>query len=151
MVETATRASIRRKDRPLAVSATALAQHLDCSRANVHKLEAEGILRREADGFLLDQCRVAYIRFLRRERRQSPRNDAAAEYQRARARWIELKVLEREEVLMPVAECDAIMDNAIGIVLRCLHSIPHRLHFRDLHERRRCEAVIREVRRRNQR
>ena len=56
------------------VSASALAQHLDCSRAYIGKLEAEGVLQRQGDGFQLDQSRVAYLRYLRRERRQSPRN-----------------------------------------------------------------------------
>ena len=52
-----------------AVSASALALHLDCSRAYVGKLKAEGVIRRQADCFLLDQSRVAYLRFLRAEHR----------------------------------------------------------------------------------
>ena len=55
------------------VSASALALHLDCSRTYVGKLEAEGVIQRQGDGFPLDQSRVAYLRYLRRERRQSPR------------------------------------------------------------------------------
>ena len=49
------------------------AQHLDCSRTYIGKLEAEGVLQRQGGGFPLDQSRVAYLRYLRRERRQSPR------------------------------------------------------------------------------
>ena len=52
------------------VSASALAQHLDCSRTYIGKLEAEGVIQRQGDGFPLDQSRVAYLRYLRRERRQ---------------------------------------------------------------------------------
>jgi hypothetical protein len=50
--------------KPATVSASALAQHLDCSRTYVAKLEAEGVIRRqgEDDGFPLDQRRVAYNR-----------------------------------------------------------------------------------------
>src|SRR4030081_2601415 len=55
------------------VSASALALHLDCSRTYVGKLEAEGVIQRHGDSFLLDQSRVAYLRYLRRERQQSPR------------------------------------------------------------------------------
>jgi hypothetical protein len=33
------------------------------------KLEAESVIRRQGDGFPLDQSRVAYLRYLRRERR----------------------------------------------------------------------------------
>jgi hypothetical protein len=42
------------------VSASALALHLDCSRTYVGKLEAEGVIQRQGDGFSLDQSRVAY-------------------------------------------------------------------------------------------
>jgi hypothetical protein len=57
------------------VSASALALHLDCTRAYIGKLEAEGVIQRQGDGFPLDQSRVGYLRFLRRERRQSPRSE----------------------------------------------------------------------------
>ena len=62
------------------VSASALALHLDCSRTYIGKLEAEGVIQRQGDGFLLDQSRVAYLRYLRRERRQSPRSEADTEH-----------------------------------------------------------------------
>ena len=42
------------------VSASALAQHLDCSRTYIGKLEAEGVIQRQGDSFPLDQSRVAY-------------------------------------------------------------------------------------------
>ena len=51
-----------------------LALHLDCSRTYLGKLEAEGLIQRQGNGFPLDQSRVAYLRFLRREKRQSPRS-----------------------------------------------------------------------------
>ncbi|MET4177901.1 hypothetical protein ABIB99_009040 [Bradyrhizobium sp. LA6.1] len=38
------------------VSASALAQHLDCSRTYIGKLEAEGVIQRQGDGFPLDQA-----------------------------------------------------------------------------------------------
>ena len=68
------------------VSASALAQHLDCSRTYIGKLEAEGVLHRAPDGsgFPLDASRVSYLRFLRSERRQSPRGEADADFQRAK-------------------------------------------------------------------
>ena len=40
------------------VSAAALALHLNCSRTYVGKLEADGVIQRQGDGFLLDQSRV---------------------------------------------------------------------------------------------
>ena len=62
------------------VSASALALHLDCSRAYIGKLEAEGVIQRQGDGFPLDQSRVAYLRYLRREHQRSPRTQADAEH-----------------------------------------------------------------------
>ena len=67
-----------RSRKPAIVSASALALHLDCSRTYIGKLEAEGVLQRQSDGFPLDQSRVAYLRYLRRERRHSPRMEADA-------------------------------------------------------------------------
>jgi hypothetical protein len=46
--------------RTATVGASALAQHLDCSRTYIDKLEAEGVVQRQGDGFPLDQSRVAY-------------------------------------------------------------------------------------------
>jgi hypothetical protein len=77
----------RRRSRKLAtVSASALALHLDCSRTYIGKLEAEGVIQRQGDGFPLDQSRVAYLRYLRRERQQSPRTVADAITSRSRLR-----------------------------------------------------------------
>ena len=47
--------SIDRPSGSATVSATALAQHLDCSRAYIGKLEAEGVIQRQGDFFPLDQ------------------------------------------------------------------------------------------------
>jgi len=57
-----------RSSEPETVSATALAEHLDCSRTYIGKLEAEGVIQRQGDGFPVDQSPVAYVRYLRRER-----------------------------------------------------------------------------------
>jgi hypothetical protein len=52
-----------RSRKPTTVSASALAQHLDCSRTYIVKLEAEGVIQRQGDGFPLD--RVSYLRYFR--------------------------------------------------------------------------------------
>jgi hypothetical protein len=80
--------SRRRSAKPATVSASALALHLDCSRTYIGKLEAEGVIQRQGDGFQLDPSCVAYLRFLRRERRQSPRGEADADFQRAKSELI---------------------------------------------------------------
>jgi hypothetical protein len=134
---------------PLVVSATALAQHLDCSRANVHKLEAEGVLHREADGYPVDQCRVAYLRFLRRERKQSPRGEADAELAKARSEWLRLRSAERLRELVPAETFNEAIDTLAGLTLTAMASIPARLfpYAHNLAERRRCEGIVFQVRR----
>jgi hypothetical protein len=77
------------------VSASALALHLDCSRAYIGKLEAEGVIQRHGDGFPLDQSRVAYLRYLRRERRQSPRAEADADHLKTKTEMLQLRLMEK--------------------------------------------------------
>jgi hypothetical protein len=66
----AARAARPRSGKLATASVSALAQHLDCSRTYIGKLKAEGVIQRQGDGFPLDQSRVAYLRYLRRERRE---------------------------------------------------------------------------------
>ena len=77
------------------VSASALALHFDCTRTYIGKLEAEGVIQRQGDVFPLDQSRVAYLRYLRRERRQSPRSEADAEHAKAKAALLRLRIAEK--------------------------------------------------------
>jgi len=83
-----------RTRKPATVSASALALHLDCTRTYIAKLEAEGVIQRQGDGFPLDQSRVAYLRYLRRERRQSPRAAADAEHVAAKAALLRIRIAE---------------------------------------------------------
>jgi hypothetical protein len=50
-----------RSGKPATVSASALALHLDCSRSYIGKLEADGVIQRQGDGYPLDRSRVAYL------------------------------------------------------------------------------------------
>jgi hypothetical protein len=47
---------------PSVVSASAPAQHLDCSRTCISKLEAEGVIQRQGGGSPLNKNRIAYLR-----------------------------------------------------------------------------------------
>ena len=109
--------SRRRSAKPATVSASALAQHLDCSRTYIGKLEAEGVIQRQGDGFPLDQSRVAYLRYLRRERRQSPRSEADADFQRAKSELIRLRIAEKQRHLIPLEEAVGHMDEVVGLFL----------------------------------
>jgi hypothetical protein len=73
-----------RSKKHASVSASALALHLDCSRTYIGKLEADGVIQRQGNDFPLDQSRIAYLRYLRRERRQSPRTEADAAHAKAK-------------------------------------------------------------------
>ena len=103
-----------RSRKPATVSASALALHLDCSRTYIGKLEAEGVIQRQGDGFPLDQSRVAYLRYLRRERRQSPRSEADADFQRAKSELIRLRIAEKQRHLIPLEEAVGHMDEVVG-------------------------------------
>jgi hypothetical protein len=84
--------SRRRSAKPATVSASALALHLDCTRAYIGKLEADGVVQRQGGGFPLDLSRVAYLRYLRRERQQSPRSEADAAHVAAKTEMLQLRL-----------------------------------------------------------
>jgi hypothetical protein len=81
------------------VSASAFALHLDCSRAYIGRLEADGVIQRQGDGFPLDQSRVAYLRYLRRERQQSPRSEADAAHAEAKTDLLQIRIMEKQGTL----------------------------------------------------
>jgi len=88
----------------------ALAQHLDCSRTYISKLEAEGVIQRQGDGFPLDRSRVAYLRYLRRERRQSPRSEADADHVKLKTEMLQLRLMEKKHELVTRTEVDALIE-----------------------------------------
>lgn len=129
--------------KPPTVSASAMAAHLDLSRQYVEKLaDTDGVLRREPDGgFLLDQNRVAYVRYLRRERKQSARAEADSEFQKAKTELIRIRIEQRKRVVVPREEANACIDFTVGLVLTKLSGMAARCT-RDLAVRRAIDAVI---------
>jgi len=89
------------------VSASALALPLDCTRSDIGKLEAEGVIRRQGDGFPLDQSRVAYLRYLRRERQQSSSSEADADHIKAKTEMLQLRLMEKRRELVRREHVDA--------------------------------------------
>src|ERR1700754_3495230 len=128
------------------VSASALAQHLDCSRTYIGKLEAEGVIQRQGDGFPIDQSRIAYMRYLRRERRQSPRTEADTEHVKVKTEMLQLRLMERKGELVRRDEHETMIDQMAGLVLTKLGGWPARVAGADLVVRRRAEAVLHELR-----
>jgi hypothetical protein len=105
--------SPKRHDQPSGVSAVVLAQHLDCSGHIC--LEGQGVLHRGPNGnFPLDASRVAYIRHLRRQRQQSAKSAADVAFQEAKTRLLQLRIGEREKVLMMTDEAIETVQTMIG-------------------------------------
>jgi hypothetical protein len=122
--------------RAATVSASALALHLDCSRSYIGKLEAEGVIQRQGDGFPLDQSRVAYLRYLRRERRQSPRSEADADHVK-----VQLRLMEKKRELVRQDDVNELIDQIAGVTLTAFSSLPARCAPRgDLATRRSIEG-----------
>ena len=108
-----------RSRKPATVSASALALHLDCSRTYIGKLEAEGVIQRQGDGFPLDQSRVAYLRYLRRERQQSPRSEADAAHVAVKTEMLQLRLMEKKRELVRRADVDELIDGIAGVTPAC--------------------------------
>jgi hypothetical protein len=137
----------RRARKPATVSASALALHLDCSRTYISKLEAEGVIQRQGDGFPLDQSRVAYLRSLRREWRQSPRSEADADHVKVKTEMLQMRLMEKRRELVRQTDVDELIDDIAGVTLTALSSMPARCAPRgDLATRRSVERVVFEVR-----
>jgi len=129
------------------VSASALALHLDCSRTYIGKFEAEGVIQRQGSGLPLDQSRVVYLRYLRRERQQSPRSEADAAHVAVKTEMLQLRLMEKRRELVRRDEVDALIDDIAGVTLTALSSLPARCVPRgDLAIRRNIERVVFEVR-----
>jgi len=135
-----------RSRKPATVSASALALHLDCTRTYIGKLEAEGVIQRQGDGFPLDQSRVAYLRYLRRERRQSPRSEADADHVKVKTEMLQLRLMEKRGELVRRDDVDALIDQLAGITLTHLSGMAARCS-RDMVVRRNIDAVVMQVRR----
>jgi hypothetical protein len=136
----------RQSRKPAPVSASALAPHLDCSRTYIGKLEAEGVIQRQGDGFQIDQCRVAYLRYLRRERQQSPRAAADAAHVAVKTEMLQLRLMEKKRELVRQDDVDALIDHIAGITLTHLSGMAARCS-RDMVVRRNIDAVVMQIRR----
>ena len=105
------------------------------------------MIQRQGDGFPLDQSRVAYLRYLRRERQQSPRTEADAAHVAVKTEMLQLRLMEKKRELVLRADVDELIDGIAGVTLTALSSLPARCAPRgDLAIRRSIERVVFEVR-----
>jgi len=114
-----------RSRKPATVSASAMALHLDCSRTYIGKLEAEGVIQRQGDGFLLDQCRVAYPTLAARAAANS-RSEADADHVKVKTEMLQLRLMEKRWELVRRTDVDEPIDGVAGTVLTHLLSLPAR-------------------------
>jgi hypothetical protein len=103
------------------------------------------VIQRHSGGFPLDQCRGAYLRYLRRERRQSPRAEADAEHTAAKATLLRIKIAQTQRELMRREDADALLDEVCGVVLMHLSGLAARCS-NDLAVRAKIEATVRQIR-----
>ena len=104
------------------------------------------MVQRQGDGFPLDQSRVAYLRYLRRERQQSPRTQADADHVKAKTEVLQLKLMQARNELVRRADVDALVDGIAGTVLTHLSGMAARCS-RDMVVRRSIDAVVMQIRR----
>ena len=68
------------------------------------------MIERQGGGFPLDQSRVTYLRYLRRERQQSPRATADAEHASAKAALLRIRIEEKKRELVPRDVYESMID-----------------------------------------
>jgi hypothetical protein len=96
---------------------TQLAQHFDCSREQIARLEKQGVIERlaDGDGFDLDQSRIRYLRHLRE--RKSTGGRSRERYDAARAAREEMKAQQLAGTLCKTSDFDEAWTLVIGAVL----------------------------------
>ena len=81
------------------------------------------MIQRQGDDFPLDQSRVAYLRYLRRERQRSSRAAADAEHAKAKTALLQIRIEEKQRTLVRRDEHEAMIDQMAGLVLTHLSQL----------------------------
>jgi phage terminase Nu1 subunit (DNA packaging protein) len=129
-------------------TATAVGSHLDLSRQRVGQLADEGVFSRNANGLYdLDNCRLAYIRWIRDDQRRTTKSASTSRVQDARAREIELRMARDAHRLIETDEAIAVCDEIVGTYKAELAGLPARVT-RDMGLRQTIETEIDDICRR---
>jgi hypothetical protein len=136
-----------RRDRPV-VTATQLGVHLGLTRQRICVLaDVEHVLQRAPDGrFDQDACRLAYLNWLRDPARRSARTEADAEFVKAKAEMLRLRIAEKQRSLIPFDEAIAHMEELVGLFLSRLSGFAARCGGRDLAARRVIDQAVYDLR-----
>ena len=100
------------------------------------------MIQQQAGRFQLDLSRVAYLRYLRRERGQSPRTEADADHVKLKTEMLQLRLVEARRELVSREAHEAMIEQMAGVVLTKLGGWPARIAGADLSLRRRAEAML---------
>ncbi|HVV60225.1 MAG TPA: hypothetical protein VHD14_00560 [Pseudolabrys sp.] len=97
------------------VTAAELGRHLGLSRVRVGQLAEYGTLKRSPSGrFDQDACRLAYIGFLRAQRRGDGRSPGRGRLDAAKAKQIEIAIAREERRLIKMDEALGFVDELVG-------------------------------------
>jgi hypothetical protein len=131
---------------PVPVNTPKLARHFGVVSQNIDYLVRKGIIERRADGlFDQDVSRLKYFDHLRSEHRRSPRATADAEHAKAKTALLQIRIMEKQRVLVRRDAHEAMIDQMAGLVLTKLGGWPARIAGQDLGLRRRAELLLREL------
>jgi hypothetical protein len=135
----------------IAVSGRKLAAHLDLSLQRITQLtNIEHVITKLPDGrYDQDDCRVRYLRWLRDPERRSARSKADAEFTKAKAELIHIRIQEKRNTLMPTEIAVERMKLVIFTFVNKLTGIAPRLAYASGNTfgvRREIDAIIHETR-----
>lgn len=124
---------------------TQLAQHFDCSREQVAKLENQAVITRLPDGsgFDLDESRRRYIHHLRERKPAGGRS--RERYEAARAQREQMKAQLMAGRLCWTSDFAEATDDVFGFLIPRLDALPSRIT-RDLDLRKKWNEEIRQLR-----
>ena len=134
-----------RETRVQVANITQLAQHFDCSREQVAKLEKQAIITRLPDGsgFNLDDSRRRYIHHLRERKPAGGRS--RERYEAARAQREQMRAALMAGELCRTSDFGEAIDDVFGFLIPRLDGLPGRIT-RDLDLRKKWNEEIRQLR-----
>ena len=134
-----------RENRVQVANITQLAQHFDCSREQVAKLEKQAVIVRLPDGsgFDLDDSRRRYIHHLRERKPAGGRS--RERYEAARAEREAMRVAQLAGKLCWTSDFGEAIDDVFGFLIPRLDGLPSRIT-RDLDLRKKFNEEIRQLR-----
>jgi hypothetical protein len=120
--------SAQPKQHRATMSAIALGKYLDLSPQRIQQLAAEQIIERLPNKrFNPDDCRVAYIRWLRHAERRTAKSKVDSDFVRAKTELIAIRVREKQRTLMETSEAMTMMEQMIGTVLTAMGGMAPRV------------------------